>query len=66
MMRQHTELWRRCMPPGSRAGSLAAVSSGGADELRLPSSICQIFNRRNCQSLAGVDTPALRPDDTQK
>jgi hypothetical protein len=35
---------QRPTPPGS---------SGGADELRLvPSSICQIFNRRNCQMLA--------------
>jgi transposase len=35
---------------GSRARSTPAVPSGGHDELRLvPSSICQIFNRRNCQ-----------------
>jgi hypothetical protein len=37
-------------PAGAGAGPGAAAPSGGGDDLRLvPSSICQIFNRRNCQ-----------------
>ena len=51
-MRQHTELWQALhATPGARAGvPPAARSSGGRDDLRLvPSPICQIFTRRNCQ-----------------
>ena len=51
-MRQHTELWQTLHAPQDPepAAVAAGRSSGGHDELRLvPSSICQIFNRRNCQ-----------------
>jgi hypothetical protein len=51
-MRQHTELWQTLHAPQDPEPRRAAPprSSGGRDDLRLvPSSICQIFNRRNCQ-----------------
>jgi hypothetical protein len=54
-MRQHGELWHTPHTPhepessGPRAPPDSG-SSGGDDALRLvPSSICQIFDRRNCQ-----------------
>ena len=52
-MRQHTELWQTLhapQDPDTATSEPAPCSSGGLDELRLvPSSICQIFARRNCQ-----------------
>src|SRR5688572_31601003 len=45
-MRQHRELWQTL----HTAHESDSSPSGGHDDLRLvPSSICQIFNRRNCQ-----------------
>ena len=55
-MRQHTELWHAAAHDArsrARAQPPPARPSGGRDDLRLvPSPICQIFNRRNCQILA--------------
>ena len=54
-MRQHTELWQTLHAPQDPepARRRRRRPSGGRDDLRLvPSSICQIFNRRNCQIFA--------------
>ena len=55
-MRQHTELWQalHASPePEASASRRPPPPSGGPDDLRLvPSSICQILNRRHCQSFA--------------
>ena len=53
-MRQHTDLWHALHTTKipNRPPPAAARLSGGGDDLRLvPSSNCQIFNRRNCQIL---------------
>lgn len=48
-LRQYTELWQALhAPPDAHAET--SLPSGDPDDLRLvPSSICQIFARRNCQ-----------------
>jgi len=54
-MRQHTDLWHALhttQDPEPTTGRRRALVRSG-DGLRLvPSPICQIFNRRNCQILA--------------